>query len=210
MLVPAPPDQPLAPPSPTPHALPATALLCWRTSTPRRRARESEQESEQESLGCDCTDLRFVRMHGESERVCEVFTRSQASSWKTCCSLLACVVSPHSPVDLALPRPSRSRPLAPRKMAQDEVHRIESSQGDVGVLSYAPLDPAAIEESLRNESDGAVVSFVRPLVASEQPVCWIDLTRYSPAGRLHARQLPRCVRRSSPPPPPPPPPPRAG
>ncbi|GAA5857160.1 hypothetical protein JCM9279_007629 [Rhodotorula babjevae] len=45
-------------------------------------------------------------------------------------------------------------------MARDEVHRIESPEGDVGVLSYAPLDPAAIEESLRNESDGAVVSFV--------------------------------------------------
>ncbi|GAA5945407.1 hypothetical protein JCM3775_003885 [Rhodotorula graminis] len=45
-------------------------------------------------------------------------------------------------------------------MAQDDVHRIENPQGDVGVLSYAPLDPAAIEESLRNESDGAVVSFV--------------------------------------------------
>ncbi|GAA5912463.1 hypothetical protein JCM8208_006607 [Rhodotorula glutinis] len=45
-------------------------------------------------------------------------------------------------------------------MAQDEVHRLESPQGDVAVLSYAPLDPAAIEQSLRNESDGAVVSFV--------------------------------------------------
>lgn len=32
--------------------------------------------------------------------------------------------------------------------------------GDVGVLTYQPLDPAKIEESVRSLKAGAVVSFV--------------------------------------------------
>lgn len=38
--------------------------------------------------------------------------------------------------------------------------------GDVGVLTYAPLDPAAIEASVRSAKAGAVVSFVRRSLAS--------------------------------------------
>ncbi|BGP36106.1 hypothetical protein JCM10449v2_000002 [Rhodotorula kratochvilovae] len=41
-----------------------------------------------------------------------------------------------------------------------EVHTVTNEHGDRAVLSYAPLDPAAIEASLRSESDGAVVCFV--------------------------------------------------
>ncbi|GAA5981131.1 hypothetical protein JCM10908_003995 [Rhodotorula pacifica] len=40
------------------------------------------------------------------------------------------------------------------------VHAVETPDGDTAVLSYAPLDPAAIEASCRSTKDGAVVSFV--------------------------------------------------
>ena len=36
--------------------------------------------------------------------------------------------------------------------------------GDVGVLTYAPLDPVAIEASVRSAKAGAVVSFVRAVL----------------------------------------------
>lgn len=43
--------------------------------------------------------------------------------------------------------------------------RSVTEHGDVGVLTYEPLDPAAIEASVRSTKAGAVVSFVRPLGA---------------------------------------------
>ncbi|GAA5981161.1 hypothetical protein JCM10908_004003 [Rhodotorula pacifica] len=39
-------------------------------------------------------------------------------------------------------------------------HTVETQDGDTAVLSYAPLDPAAVEASCRSTKDGAVVSFV--------------------------------------------------
>ncbi|BGP21130.1 polyA+ RNA export protein [Rhodotorula toruloides] len=47
---------------------------------------------------------------------------------------------------------------APSSSAQ--VHTVTTRDGDTATLSYAPLDPAAIEQSCRSEKDGAVVSFV--------------------------------------------------
>lgn len=47
-------------------------------------------------------------------------------------------------------------------MQQTElVQTVETAYGDSAVLSYAPLEPAAIEASCRSTKDGAVVSFVR-------------------------------------------------
>lgn len=45
---------------------------------------------------------------------------------------------------------------------------ITTLDGDVGVLTYAPLDPAAIEASVRSSKAGAVVSFVRSSFALSQ------------------------------------------
>lgn len=38
--------------------------------------------------------------------------------------------------------------------------RVTTHLGDVGCLTYEPLDPAAIEHSVRSAQAGAVVSFV--------------------------------------------------
>ncbi|GJN91898.1 hypothetical protein Rhopal_004923-T1 [Rhodotorula paludigena] len=48
----------------------------------------------------------------------------------------------------------------PPEAAAAAVHTLKTPEGDTAVLSYAPLDPAAIERSVRSSSDGAVVSFV--------------------------------------------------
>lgn len=87
------------------------------------------------------------------------------------CSLDACICTgacaasrrgPHSPPRL---RPHQLPPLPLRlehsQMPNEQaVHGIETEDGDTAVLSYAPLDPAAIEASCRSTKDGAVVSFV--------------------------------------------------
>ncbi|GAA5876219.1 hypothetical protein JCM3774_002329 [Rhodotorula dairenensis] len=45
-------------------------------------------------------------------------------------------------------------------LAEPTVHSVETPIGDSAILSYAPLDPAALEASCRSTKDGAVVSFV--------------------------------------------------
>ncbi|BGO98898.1 hypothetical protein NBRC10513v2_000001 [Rhodotorula toruloides] len=57
-----------------------------------------------------------------------------------------------------LPHQPASSTTAP--FSSPEVHTVTTRDGDTATLSYAPLDPAAIEQSCRSEKDGAVVSFV--------------------------------------------------
>ncbi|GAA5873678.1 hypothetical protein JCM8547_002673 [Rhodosporidiobolus lusitaniae] len=45
-------------------------------------------------------------------------------------------------------------------MSADETWTTTTPSGDSAILSYLPLDPAALETSVRSEKDGAVVTFV--------------------------------------------------
>ncbi|GAA5843713.1 hypothetical protein JCM11251_003472 [Rhodosporidiobolus azoricus] len=44
--------------------------------------------------------------------------------------------------------------------SEEQVHTVQLDNGDSATLSYAPLDPAAIEQSVRSEKDGMVVTAV--------------------------------------------------
>ncbi|BGO88386.1 hypothetical protein NBRC10512_007267 [Rhodotorula toruloides] len=56
--------------------------------------------------------------------------------------------------------PDHPNSSAPTPSSSAEVHTVTTPDGDTATLSYAPLDPAAIEQSCRSEKDGAVISFV--------------------------------------------------
>ncbi|BGP28269.1 hypothetical protein JCM10296v2_000001 [Rhodotorula toruloides] len=56
--------------------------------------------------------------------------------------------------------PVQPSPSTATSSSSPEAHTVTTRYGDTATLSYAPLDPAAIERSCRSEKDGAIVSFV--------------------------------------------------
>ncbi|GAA5893092.1 hypothetical protein JCM6882_003884 [Rhodosporidiobolus microsporus] len=87
--------------------------------------------------------------------------------------------------------------------SEQQVHTATLPNGDSATLSHAPLDPAAIEASVRSEKDGAVVSFVGYTRDNFQgrTVTHLTYESYIPLALKTLRQL-LLEARDLPPPPP--------
>ncbi|GAA6043183.1 hypothetical protein JCM8097_008716 [Rhodosporidiobolus ruineniae] len=136
--------------------LPAAVAL----EQPREVTAEEKEFNAYTTLRKARSDARLVGVRAERKRKAEEEEESLVGKWSSSSSpssslsFLDFTLSPRSPRMASAPSP------APSAATQQQHWTTVTAYGDIGELSYLPLDPASIEQSVRSEKDGAVVSFV--------------------------------------------------